>query len=186
MPKVISLDDGLIEAMRDGDESALGTVIDKYTAYAGTIVWNIVGDRLNEADAKEIVSDVFYTLWKNSAKIRKGKLKAYLSNIARSKALDALRRSKQEISLDDDCIEIKISGPEDDVARAEEYAALRNALDALPEPDHTIFIRHYYFYQKTNVIAEQMGLNIKTVQTKLCRGRETLRRALTEGGYFIG
>lgn len=185
MLNVIELDDRLMKAMRDGDESALCAVIDKYTAYAGTIVWNIVGGRLNEADAKEIVSDVFYTLWKNSAKVRKGKLKGYLSSIARSKALDALRRAKLEISLDDDLIEINTPGPEDALARAEEYAALRRALEALPEPDHTIFIRHYYFYQKTSAIAEQLGLNVKTVQTKLCRGRDTLRRELSKGGYFI-
>ena len=151
MPKVINLDDRLIEAMQDGDESALGTVIQRYTAYVGAIVWNIVGGRLNEDDTKEIVSDVFYTLWKNSAKVRKGKLKAYLSSISRTRALDALRRSKQEISIEEDDIEIPVSGPEDEVVHAELYAALREALNALPEPDRTIFIRHYYCYQKTDV-----------------------------------
>ena len=163
MPRVIDLDDELVEAMQDGDENAMSAVIQRYTAYVGTIVWNIVGSRLNEDDTKEIVSDVFYTLWKNSA----------------------LRRAKQNVSLEADDIEIPVSGPEDEIVHAEMYAALQTALNALPEPDRTIFIRHYYFYQKTNVIAEQLGINIKTVQTKLCRGRETLRRVLTEGGYFI-
>ena len=186
MPKVVQLDDGLIRAMQNGDESALSIVIDRYTAYVGTIVWNIVSGKLNEADAKEIVSEVFYTLWKNSAKIRLGKMKAYLSSIARSKALDALKRAKTDLSLDDDFVELSISGPESDVVKAEEYAALKRALDRLPEPDHTIFIRHYYFYQKTGEIAESLGLNVNTVQSKLRRGREILRRELEKGGYFIG
>ena len=185
MPEVVNLDDRLVEAMQDGDESALGTVIQRYTAYVGTIVWNIVGDRLNEDDTKEIVSDVFYTLWKNSARIKKGKLKAYLSSISRNRALDALRRSKREASIEEDEVEIPVSGPEDELVHAEMYAALQAALNALPEPDRTIFIRHYYYYQKTSVIAQQLGMNKKTVQTKLFRGRETLRRVLTEGGYFI-
>ena len=185
MPEVVNLDDRLVEAMQDGDESALGTAIQRYTAYVGTIVWNIVGDRLNEDDTKEIVSDVFYTLWKNSARIKKGKLKAYLSSISRNRALDALRRSKREASIEEDEVEIPVSGPEDELVHAEMYAALQAALNALPEPDRTIFIRHYYYYQKTSVIAQQLGMNKKTVQTKLFRGRETLRRVLTEGGYFI-
>lgn len=184
MPDVIQMDDRLIEAMQAGEESALGAVIDRYTAYAGTIVWNIVCGSLNEADAKEILSDVFYTLWKNRRKIQRGKLKAYLSRIARSKALDALRKSKQNLSLDD-LIGMSIAGPEDDAVRAEEYAALQNALDSLPEPDYTIFIRHYYCYQKTGEIAERMGLNVNTIQSKLRRGRETMRKALVKGGYFI-
>ena len=173
--------------MQAGDESALGIAIDRYTAYAGTIVWNIVSGKANEADAKEILSEVFYTLWKNREKIRPGRLKAYLGSIARSKALDALKQhANRDVSLDDDLVEVNIPGPENDVVKAEEYAALKRALDALPEPDHTIFIRHYYYYQTTGEIAGKMGLNINTVQSKLRRGREILRRELEKGGYFIG
>ena len=186
MPSVIHLDNGLIKDMQAGDEAALGTVIDRYTAYVGTIVWNIVNGSLNEADAKEIISEVFYTLWKNSSKIHAGKLKAYLGSIARTKALDALKHAKRDVSLDDDLMELNMPGPENAVMKAEEYAALKRALARLPEPDHTIFIRHYYYYQKTGEIAETMGLNINTVQSKLRRGRETLRRELEKGGYFIG
>ena len=185
MPEVIDFDDRLVEGMRDGDETALGTVIRRYTAYVGTIVRNVAGGRLSEDDTKEIVSDVFYLLWKNSAKVRKGKLKAYLSSISRRRTQDALRRAKQDASLEDDAIEIKAAGPEDEAVQADLLAALKRALNAMPEPDRTIFIKHYYCYQKTNAIAEQLGINVKTVQTKLCRGREALRRALTEGGYFI-
>ena len=186
MRKVINFDDNLVEAMQAGDESALEMVIDKYTAYVGTVVWNIIGSSLSQDDAKEIISDVFYTLWKNRSKVNQGKLKAYLGSISRSRAVDALRRSRLDISLDDDLIEILISGPEDNTVKAEEYAALRKALNDMPEPDHTNFVKHYYFYQKTNEIADQLGLNVNTVKAKLRRGREKLRKALTEGGFFIG
>ena len=42
MPDVVTLDDMLVEAIQNGDQSALGRVIEKYAAYVGTIVWNIV------------------------------------------------------------------------------------------------------------------------------------------------
>lgn len=183
MPSVIQMDDRLIEAMQAGDEGALSAIIDKYTAYVGTIVWNIVAGRLNEDDAKEILSDVFYTLWKNREKFRGGKLKSYLGRIARSKAIDALRKSKQSLSLDN-LIGVGIAGPEEEVTKAEEYRALQRALDSLPEPDYMIFVRYYYWFQKTSVIAEKMGLNVNTVQSKLRRGREAMRKVLVEGGYF--
>ena len=186
MPKGISFDDGIIAAMQGGDESALGIVIDRYTAYVGTIVWNIVGGKMNEADAKEIISETFYTLWKNRSKIQQGKLKPYLSSIARSRSLNSLKHANWDVALDYDLIQSIISGPEDDAIKKEEYAALRKALDSLPEPDRIIFIRHYYSYQTTSEIAEKMKLNIKTVQSKLLRGREALRKELTKGGYFIG
>lgn len=187
MPGVIQTDqtdDKLISSMQTGDGSALCAIIDRYTAYAGTIVWNIVSGRLNEVDEKEILSDVFYALWKNRAKLQPGKLKPYLSRIARSKALDALRKAKQEIPLDG-LIGMSIAGPEEDLAKAEEYAALQKALESLPEPDYTIFVRYYYCYQKTGEIADKMALNVNTVQAKLRRGRETLRKALIKGDCFL-
>lgn len=186
MPNATAMDDRLVEAMQNGNQSALGSIIQEYTAYVGTIVWNIVKDDLSRADAEEIISDVFGALWYNADKVREGKLKSYLSAIARRRSLNALRRARQDLPLEDDVIQIPTEGPEDDSIRQEEYEALRRTVDELPEPDRTIFIRHYYFYQKTAEIAEALGINVSTVQMKLWRGRDRLRRELTEGGYFIG
>ena len=179
-------DDALIEGLRRGDERALEQIIERYTAYVWTVVWNIVQGTLDRADAKSIVSDVFYTLWKNAPKLWPWRLKGYLSSIARSRAVDALRQAKQELTLEEDIIEIPVSGPETDAIRQEEYAALRRAVQSLPEPDREIFLRHYYLYQKVSDIAAVMDINVNTVKTKLRRGRDILRRELTEGGYFIG
>ena len=91
-----------------------------------------------------------------------------------------------ELPLEEDVVQIPVAGPEDESIRREEYEVLRKTVDEMPEPDRTIFIRHYYFCQKTATVAKEMGLNVNTVQSKLRRGRENLRRKLTEGGYFIG
>lgn len=186
MPNIAEIDDRLIEAMRSGDQAALGRIIDRYTAYVGTIVWNIVRNALSRADAEEIISDVFIALWYNADKVREGKLKSYLSAIARRRALNALRGVKRETPLEDDEVQRPLAAPEDEAIRQEEYAALRRTVNELPEPDRTIFIRYYYFYQKTAEIAAALGINVNTVQMKLWRGRERLRRELEKGGYFIG
>lgn len=186
MLNIILSDEELIDAVCAGDEDALGNIIDKYTAYVWKIVWTIVQGKLDAADAKSIVSDVFFTLWQNAEKYRPQKVKAYLSRIARSRAVDALRRRKHELPLEDDIVEIPVDGPETEAIRRAEYAALRNAVNSLPEPDRSIFIRHYYLYQTSSEIAETMQINVNTIKTKLRRGKELLRRELTEGGYFIG
>ena len=36
MPNVKAMDETLVEAMRNGDQGALGRIIEKYTAYVGT------------------------------------------------------------------------------------------------------------------------------------------------------
>ena len=186
MRSAVRSDQELIEAVGRGDEKALGSLIDRYTAYVWTIVWSIMKGRLDAADAKAIVSDVFFTLWKNAGGLRPGNLKGYLARIARSRSADVLRKTKQELPLEEDVVQIPIDGPETEAIRQAEYAALQIAIDSLPEPDRTIFIRHYYLYQPLHEIAEAMKLNVNTVKTKLRRGKERLRRELTEGGYFIG
>ena len=161
--------------------------MDRYSAYVSTIVWNILQGKLSKSDAEEVVSDVFYTLWTNADKVKPRKLKGYLSVIARRRALNALRdRKQEELPLEDEIVSLPVSGPEDASIRREEYAALRQTVDELPEPDRTIFIRHYYFCQKTSEIAKATGIHVSTVKMKLKRGRERLQRDLTEGGYFIG
>lgn len=185
MQGIAKPDWALADAMAGGDEDALAQIIEKYTPYVWAIVWNIVRGRLDASDAKEIVSDVFYTLWKNADK-RPRNLKGYLASIARSRSVDALRRIRQDLPLEDDVIEVPIEGPETEAVKQAEYEALRRAVDALPEPDRTIFLRHYFLYQTASAIAGAMQLNVNTVKTKLRRGRDILRLELKKGGYFIG
>ena len=186
MRSIVRSDKELVDAVCRGDEAALGYIMDKYTAYVWTIVWNIVQGKLDAADAKAIVSDVFFTLWQSAGNSRPVNLKGYLSHIARNRSVDALRRVKRELPLEEDIVQIPIDGPETEAIRQAEYAALQIAVDSLPEPDRTIFIRHYYLYQTLADISKAMKLNVNTVKTKLRRGKERLRRELTEGGYFIG
>lgn len=173
----------LIRAMQRGEEQALERVIEQYTPYVSAIVLNIVSRALDRADAAAVVSDVFYTLWVNAKKIQRGKLKGYLCSIARSKALNAVRSAGQELPLEEDMIHISAVSPDEEAEKREEYEALRRALSNMPEPDKTIFIRRYYLYQKVADIARVMGINENTVQTKLRRGRESLRRELERGGF---
>lgn len=185
MQNLTTSDDALVAAMGGGQEAALEQIIDRYAPYVGTIVRNIAGRRLDASDVNEIVSDVFYLAWCAADKIQPGKLKGYLSILARRRALNALRGLRLHGALEGDWIQIPCPGPEDDLIRQAEYAALRQTLNKLPEPDRTIFLRHYFLYQKTAEIASTMGIPVSTVKSKLRRGRQSLRRKLTEGGYFI-
>lgn len=180
----ISSDSELIQRLQQGDENALAEVIHSYTGYVGKIVWNIIGDSLTKADAEEIIADVFVSLWKNAALVEPNRLKGYLATIARNKAIDAIRRAKIDLPLEEDYLHTSQAGPDQILSSQERNAVLRSLLNQLPEPDRSIFIRHYYLYQASSKISKIMHLNMNTVQSKLRRGREKLRKILEEGGYF--
>ena len=160
-------------------------LIDRYTAYVCTVVHNIVSGKLGAEDEKEILSDCFCLLWQNAEKVQPGKLKAYLAAIARSRALNALRRLRPEDPLEEAVLTLRVPGPETEALRRDAELALRRCLDAMGEPDRSIFFRHYYFCQSAAEIAAALGSNPNTIHTKLRRGREKLRQELEKGGYTL-
>ena len=175
-----------LRALKQKDEAALAWMIDRYSAYVSTIIYNIIGSFMTVSDIEEVASDVFLTLWSNAEKVRPGKVKAYLSGIARNKAKEKTREMGYALPLDDDVVIISDIDLERDIEAREQERFIRQAVLAMPHPDREIFLRHYYYCQTVSQISEERGINASTVKTKLRRGREKLKQILREGGYGIG
>lgn len=73
-------------------------IIDEYSNYVFKIVDNIIGTSLPYEDKEEVVSDVFYLLWKNQDKITKN-FKGYLGVIAKNCSYSKLRKFKGNESI---------------------------------------------------------------------------------------
>ena len=52
------------------------------------------------------------------------------------------------------------------------------AVDALEEPDRTLFLRYYYEGDKLKTVAAELGLSQTAAKQRLFRGRKTLKAAL--------
>ena len=66
-----------------------------------------------------------------------------------------------------------------------EAADLVGALVAtMTPPDRDIFLRKYYLLQSGKEIAAALGMSVESVNTRLSRGRDRLRRELTEKGVY--
>lgn len=179
-------DNKLTERLREGNIEALNEVITEYTAYTYTIVSNILGDILPKEDIEETVSDSFVSLWYSREKIRPGKLKAYIATIARNKAKDRLKTMKAAQPLEDDFPVAHCEEPEYKTLQKELAIITRNAVEDMGEPDSEIFKRHYFFYQKVDEIASEMGIKPATIRVRLKRGREKLRIAMEKKGVTNG
>lgn len=60
----------------------------------------------------------------------------------------------------------------------ETQETLWRAVEALSEPERTLFLRYYYEGEKLKTIAADLGMNLSTAKTKLRRGRLLLREQL--------
>lgn len=172
--------------LRHGDTEALRWVIGRYGGYVAAIVWNIVGGNLGREDAEEICSDVFWRLWQRADKPQAGRLKGYLAAIARSCAINALRRVGAELPLEDDAFALSTESAEEMVERRQRDDLVAAAVDAMGEPDRTIFLRHYWYCQTAETIAAGLDMTAAAVRKRLERGREKLRRYFEQGGTIDG
>lgn len=175
----------ILQKMRSGDPAGLEALMERYTPYVSKVVWNILRNALPSADGEEVVSDVFLTAWRRAEDLRPGSVKAWLAAVARNRAKSRLRKTGREMPLEEDLLEIP--GPDDppnDLEQAEERRLVRQAVDALPGQDREIFLRHYYYGQTVQEIAEQMDINGSTVKTRLYRGRTKLKQTLTGEGHL--
>ena len=169
---------GAAERLKQHDETALEVIINTYTPYVSTIIYNVTKGSLSVADMEEVSADVFITLWKNSQKVNDETLKGYLAAIAKSRAKDKLRTVIPKSNTED--IDEFILADEHELTDEVDMKILSDdlgqSLDKLGEPDREIVIRYYYYYQSTGKISEILGINVETIKTKL-------KKLLKERGY---
>lgn len=180
LPKEVSdlTEEQALWQMKQGSQDALAWFIQRYGAYVSTIIHNIIGQRMSNADVEEVASDVFLALWNNAGKILPNAARSWLATVARNTARSRLRRASDTLPLDEEAVIVDDRTPEATLERREQAVRVRMALLSLNPVDREVFLRFYYYYQKTADIAADMGLNESTVRTKLNRGRAKLRNFL--------
>ncbi|GIW80762.1 MAG: hypothetical protein KatS3mg105_2569 [Gemmatales bacterium] len=130
------------------------------------------------ADAEDLTQETFYQAQCKADQIRDpGAAKAWLFRILRNAYLYRLRSEKQQrlVSLD---------GLGDMVTAIEplptfDSGQLQEALNELPEEFRTAVILYYFEEFSYRDIAEQLGVPIGTVMSRLARAKRFLRKRLS-------
>ena len=174
----------ILDRLRRGDPAALEKLMDRYLPYVSAVVWNILRGTLQPEDAEEVASDVFLAAWEHADALRPGHIRGWLGTVARNRAKNALRGAGRTLPLEAEELELPApDDPAEDALRREDRQRVRRALEALPEGDRTLFLRHYFYAQTVEEIAAALSLNPSTVKSRLWRGREKLREYLLTEGY---
>ena len=120
----------------------------------------------NPCDREECMADVFVALWRSAAK------------------LEAALRRRETVTLDDGLAETLGELAEFDRATTEAADLVGALVAAMTPPDRDIFLRKYYLLQSGKEIAAALGMSVESVNTRLSRGRDRLRRELTAKGVY--
>jgi RNA polymerase sigma factor (sigma-70 family) len=172
LPVATTIEDRLIV----GDGSVLRDIFDEY----GPLVLGI-GRRLVGDDAEDLVQQVFIAAWRSRERFdpSKGSLAAWLSGIARFKAIDHLRaQGRRPSSPSAEVGETEAVEPM--VDRVIDRMVLAQALDRLA-PTRREVVELGFFGDLTHTeIAERLDLPLGTVKSHMRRGLESLQEELED------
>lgn len=169
---------GMISSLEDrivvGDEAALREMFDTY----GSLVWSICR-KLTGDDAEDLVQQVFLAAWRSGERFdpSKGSIAAWLSGIARFKAIDHLRAKNRRPSIPvGDAVERE--QVESLVGATVDRLVLASALEALPVQRRQVIELGFYDGLTHPEIASRLDLPLGTVKSHMRRGLAALQREL--------
>ena len=168
----------LLEKLKKRKLNSLETAIRRFNGYVCTIIFNTGGISLSHEDMEELVDDVFMALWNNAENINDS-LKSYIGATARNMTLTRLRRIRQTDEISDNAVS-PYGNPEEETEKNELSRLLYEEIMNLGPPDNEIFLRFFYNGQKLREIAAETGLGLSTVKSKIRRGKEHLKSALSK------
>lgn len=152
----------------------------------GPAVWRLVRSLVgNEADARDCYQTVFLEALQFSRKQTIDDWDKLLHRIARSRALDSLRkryrvRARIDVSADLENSASRSPAPEDEAEAAELAERLRAALALLPSQQAEVFVMRFVEQLSYDEIAARTGSNRNAVGALLNRARTQLRGRLEE------
>lgn len=190
MPPGISVEYGtrneelaaLIRSLAGGDQSAMTTLYDS----TSRLIYGLVLRILNEAStAEEVLLDVYTQVWRQASHYdaTRGAPLAWLTTIARSRAIDRLRSGSHERQFKQPLETAEMStatgaSAEDFTVASEMQKLVREALDTLPPEQREVIELAYYGGLSHSEIAVKLGQPLGTIKTRTRLGMMKLREAL--------
>lgn len=160
------------------NELDLEKIINKYSSYTATIINNMAKENLNNEDKEEIISEVFFILWKNKEKLDINKyLSPYIAGITKNVVKKYLRKIKINFDISDYenslyCYD-KINIFDNNI---EKISKIENRLKEMKEIDKKVFLDFYYSSKSIKDIAKEQNISEFSVKQRLYRIRNKIRK----------
>jgi RNA polymerase sigma-70 factor, ECF subfamily len=181
------LDDATLISLIDQKEAdALAALYDRHSRLIFGVVRYIVGDGRT---AEEVTLDVFTTVWRKARLYQneRASVPAWLTSIARHRAIDVLRRERvrpelHSLSWSEISVEPPATGqnPESATAMVMEQNRVRSALAKLPLEQRQAIALAYFRGHTQSEIASTLNQPLGTVKTRIRLGLQKLRQMLEE------
>jgi RNA polymerase sigma-70 factor (ECF subfamily) len=178
-------DQALVAAIQGGDEEAFGRLVRKYQHRVVGLARGIVAD---PSDAEDVAQDAFLRVYKGLAGFRgTSQFRTWLFQIVinTARSYRSRQRARVETAVDGQALEAAEGSDHVETAVVARDEVTR-ALSTLPvELREAVLLRDLEGLDYRE-IAELLGIPMGTVESRIFRGRQQLRTALTAGNVRPG
>ena len=172
----------LVNRVSRADQEALAALYDATVSRVYSLARSITR---NLQCAEEVTEDVYWQVWRQALRFdrRRGAVLAWLLTLARSRALDHLRKRDPAFShpeprtLVDETGDV-LANPAERVGAAQQERSLNAALERIEPLPRQLLALAFYRGLTHDEIAQQTHLPLGTVKSHLRRAMHTLRGLL--------
>jgi RNA polymerase sigma-70 factor (ECF subfamily) len=171
----------IVRLIAGGDEDAFALLYDRHCRIIFGLLMKILQ---NQADAEEVLQDVFLGVWKRAAEFdeQRGSVLALLIVLARSRAIDRLRANATRRRTIEYYAVIPSNrasnSPLDNLLRTESRQFIQTGLDELSEKSRNALLMSLFEGFTQSEIATQTGTPLGTIKTQMRTGTMKLRKTL--------
>ena len=173
-------DETLVERYRDGDRAAFAALVRKYQKPIYNAAYRVVG---REEDASDVTQAVFLKVAERLDQYdARYKFFSWIYRIAVNESLNLLRENGREAPLED---EEEIPGlesaqPDSIVNDAQVSDRIQKALMRMKVSDRMVLTLRHFGDCSYEDMAQIMGIDVKTVKSRLYEARQRLRTELAD------
>lgn len=178
-------DSDLVSRAREGDLAAYSTLVSRYQRAVYGVVSRMVA---SPDDVDDLVQDVFVLAYRSIDRFRgEAAFSTWVHSIAVNATIKHLRKAKSRrmVSIDDPDTGMEDAliadaepGPSEAAEDTERRAAVRRAVEQLPEKHRAVVVLHYFEDHSCEEIAKILNCSIGTVWSRLYYACRKLRGQL--------
>lgn len=171
-------DKKLYKKFLKGDKESFECIVDKYME---KIIYFVYGFVKRIDVAEDLAQDVFVYILMNKEKYdSKYPLRTYLYTIAKSRAINYIKKENKITYLQDNEYLFTENEIEDIIFDKEKSKQLKQAIDKLPEPQNRIIYLVDIEELSYKEICKIFDMSLSKVKTLIHRGRKKLKKILME------
>ena len=172
----------LVSRLRSGDRQAFEQLVHRHSALVGGIAYQVIGDSEGAAD---VAQETFLKVHRRLETLEDPtRFRAWLCGIARTTAIDWLRKKSKDQSLDK--LEAEGKEPvaptpkEGSLEQEELYAKVLRVVNGLPKAYRETMLMKHLEKLSYAEIAKKLNVTEATVESRLYRAKLMLKDAFAE------